>query len=377
MKLKKLITLILIFSVSLKSMAQLGKSTYSIGGNANYGIEKLSGNITFGTPQNGTVVNSKSDIKSYGSISSFGIFTGKNTQLSVGLLLNNITTDSKIENYTINKTDKFLGFGFGLRQYIGQSPNFRIFFAGAINSLKFDIMGKDEVFGYSSFSFGGTYFIGNSLGLTGSLSYQKLGFQWFNKTEGINNYQFALTFENYLNTQSYTINAAEGLHGGRITVGGNILINYKEKNFDINIQPEFGVFITKSLLTGIELGYNFQNKSKYRSFDISHTYSANFYLRYYVPLSKRLFIYPEIKGLYGQHVTEIFYNLDGNGFPQSTNFRSLAKRGYQLNYNAAIGLNYFLKKNVALELNVLEFGTKADYNRLFLGGNIGLRYFLK
>jgi hypothetical protein len=89
------------------------------------------------------------------------------------------------------------------------------------------------------------------------------------------------------------------------------------------------------------------------------------FTRYYFPLTKKLFIYPQAKLLFGQPE-----------FSVSRYYSNSSKNNVYA--EASLGLNYFIKKNVALEVDLLQFSYKSsDATNLRAGASVGLRYFLK
>ncbi|NJN35689.1 MAG: porin family protein [Saprospiraceae bacterium] len=77
--------------------------------------------------------------------------------------------------------------------------------------------------------------------------------------------------------------------------------------------------------------------------------SAGAIARYYIPISKRLFIYPNL----GLGVSVNFFNFSDNGVKNKSN-------GFNLDFSRSVGFNYFLSRDLALDFNAdLRFNNSS------------------
>ena len=104
---------------------------------------------------------------------------------------------------------------------------------------------------------------------------------------------------------------------------------------------------------GANVDYNYFNQQY-----ISSLTDVGFLARYYFPLTRRLYVYPEAR-------------LSGN-FDSSY----YGSNKQAIGYSGSLGLTYFLNKNVAFETNLFKLNKIETDNQMTYGLNIGMRYFL-
>ena len=129
-----------------------------------------------------------------------------------------------------------------------------------------------------------------------------------------------------------------------------LLSMVKEDIVAYQIKAKYSQFVANGLMVGGSIEGAKDNLSRSLT---GNTFKVDALVRYYVPLTKKLFIYPEAKVTYADLGVGRFY------------------------YEFGVGMNYFLKKNVALDIDVFRLGASQGQTNTFLGANVGLKYFLK
>jgi hypothetical protein len=191
-----------------------------------------------------------------------------------------------------------------------------------------------------------------------------LGGNLLYKSEGI---YLNLKFNNFINLSSKDDkgdNNGQYVKSGRQVSGGNITFsNIKpEKNTKrvslYTLNPFFGQFVADNFLVKGEIQAlgSFDDKGSIFAGELS--------ARYYFPISKKLFLYPELNVNYIQ-VTDFF----GSGKESTTR------------YGGGLGASYFISNNVAIDVNIIKLQKgSAPFNTFdgsFGAENIRLLYFIR
>ncbi len=361
MQLKTLFLVSVLMLFYSASEAQIGFGHKKIGGNAALNYNYLSENHFFNPTQLSNYSATLNPI--------IGTFTGKKTLFTIQPNAQyTVTPENRSQNY-YGITNSSLGLNVSLRHYL--NPDAKWKFYGEIMGGVFDKTIADNS-GNSinnntkniGVLLGANKFLNNSLALNFQMGCNFLFFQerfYDNRSTG--NYFLNLNLENFVNTDTKDTDSML-IAKGRKTIDGNLNFGYYvyEESTTLvgSLDVKYGQLITSRLMVGGALGlYNEAVAFGDRKIDIQ------VFTRYYIPMTKKLFFYPQIKVLYGR--PEFIVSRFSSRFSRSSIY-----------LEGSLGLNYFIKKNVALEVDLIRFSyTDNDYTNLRAGANVGLRYFLK
>jgi hypothetical protein len=187
-------------------------------------------------------------------------------------------------------------------------------------------------------------------------------------------FSLAVQFNNFLglSLKNDSKETPQYIGKNRQIAGGQAHFNYyksaDEKSTLYRINPQFGQFITSRVLLKGEFTALGDADDKENS-----AFNTTVAARYYLPIGKRFFMYPELSATYltGQ----------GNKFSVVGTFSNTLPD--MLVGGLSIGGSYFLSKNIAIDLTFSKtqvyFGEQPNkFLTTSLGvGTIGLLYFIK
>ena len=185
--------------------------------------------------------------------------------------------------------------------------------------------------------------------------------------------------------------------GGTSMVGGSISFSHKTSNSPtgikststaFDVQPGYALFLIDNLCVGAAIGYNFSKShadpyvNQYGVSARSRSVSAGPFVRYYIPLSSKL--YALAHASYDRNWSRSKTDYINSGLPQNV----VTKQRIN-SWTLGAGLSYFLNPNIALEGILSYSGSRsksdttpdnyleADRNADGLGLSIGLQIFLR
>lgn len=221
---------------------------------------------------------------------------------------------------------------------------------------------------------GANYFLKQDVALEGSLSYGHTevpdAYELLSIARVVDSKNVTLDFRmtNFINLSSKESDeeAPQYIAKGRRTIGGNIQVGlnntlYNESPVSLQINPKFSQLITDRLMLMGDFNWIIEGSK-----DISAAV-ATVAARYYVPVKKRFYVYPQLSYGYRQ----------GNSYVNGN-----------INHLMSVGLggNYFLSKNIALEATFLQANlhlrSQAASEPITSGGqfglgNVSLLYFIR
>jgi hypothetical protein len=302
------------------AQAQLSKGTMTVGASGNIGFSFIKS-----TQNNNTGKNNGIGLSAYPSVGYFlssrwmlgsGIGVGFSTGKQKNAVPSpNISTDltSRSFNFRINpfmryylkNTEKTGIFLFAGAQYYGGKTTRKNNINPNFSSSSFE-----DYFDWSA-GIGMQRMINPQIAIEGSLSYGDsksiyLGF-------GLCNFV----------TMADKSEAVEGyITKGRLLTEGNAGIGYFTNTSTVNFS--YSIFMGKMLSDRFMIG----SGSYLRIGDSDYLISLSPQVRYYIPVTKRLFVYPYIGGQFSAQKTIVKYS--------------------SISFDRGIGYNYFLTKYVAL-----------------------------
>lgn len=131
-----------------------------------------------------------------------------------------------------------------------------------------------------------------------------------------------------------------------------------DKNFSINVSPDFGYFINDKIALGVSLDYGYykftnQNQLTSGAAVLSMdgaSYGGSFFARYYKPLTEKLFFTVQSNLSYSNAIsnTEMYYNDAINGS------YTMNQKNIRNNYTLGIspGFEYFVTPHLVFSTNI-------------------------
>jgi Outer membrane protein beta-barrel domain len=323
--------------ISIFSQAQIGLNTSTLSGNAALGYQITSAN------------NYKSTATTALFTPSYGKFIGKKTLLTLQPDLSYI--GYKIESYQDRRNAEIgnVGLNANIRHYINPDAKFKMYGEVQFGATK-NLWGQLEfTTGQLGGAIGANYFLNKTIAVDAKVGYFReqtlAGAEYFT-----DKFYIGVGLANFMHADSEVGEGSGLIEKGRKSIDGNIGVNINDFGTSYQLKAKYSQFIANGLMVGgsIEAANSpFPQRFKFDGFKMDAM------VRYYVPLTKKLFIYPEAKVTYNNLSTNKFY------------------------YELGVGMSYFLKKNVALDINLLNLGAAQGQTNTFLGANVGLKYFLK
>jgi hypothetical protein len=326
------------------SQAQIGLNTSTLSGNAalGYQITNYDNNKYMGTS---AVFNPN-----------YGKFIGNKTLLTVQPNASYTKYENKNGNGDASIFEfKTLGINVNLRHYLNPNATFKFYGEANLGLIKKTYISEQSSskFEQSTAQFGGAiganYFLNKTIALDAKIGYDREQ-TLTGANYGSNKYYLGIGLANFMNADSEVGEGAELIKKGRKSIDGNIGVNINDFGTSYQFKAKYSQFIANGLMVGgsIEAANSpFPQRFQFEGFKVDAM------VRYYVPLTKKLFIYPEAKVSY--------FNLSSNKFY----------------YEFGVGASYFIKKNVALDIDIFKLGASQGQTNTFLGANVGLKYFLK
>lgn len=344
--------LILIYSVS---NAQIGFGFKKIGGDATLNYNHLYEDFFDPSKESASAALNPT----------LGTFAGKKTLLTIQPNAKYSTTLGNSRYNYLEQITSSLGLNVSLRHYIDPDAKWKFYgeiMGGVFEKTLVDYSGNKYSRNIKDVGvlIGANKFLNNSMSLNFQLGCDFLFEDRYFLNTTTSNYFLGLNFENFIKTDTKEEDSIL-IAKGRKTIDGNIRFNYyvyEETTFALDFVVKYGQLITSKLMVGGVLGISGE-ESRDKKIDVQ------LFTRYYFPLTKKLFIYPQAKLLFGQSEFSV------SGFYSNSSKNNLYAEG-------SLGLNYFIKKNVALEVDLLRFSYKSSSaTNLRAGASVELRYFLK
>ncbi len=329
-------------------------------------IAKGVSNIDGGMSINNTIDNS-------------GYFANKNLGTSISPTFGHFLTDKimvkgklsgEVSHYSYFNTNiNNVGIDIEGRYYFNPKSNWK-YFAGVslgVNTFKYDYFSNNISDGYTLRTLnygafvGGNKFLNNEIALEGRIGFsyglgeQKAVF-YPGQNQRTNDIGLDIGLTNFINFKNKTKDFDGLIDEGRIVANGHLSthffntrneggIYYRGHNSTLN--ADYGQFFAKGLL----LAGKFDGQAN--EYTINGT--ASLYAQYFYPITKRFMLNAKA------------------GFDYS--FEKY-KHSY-LAISGGLGATYFLTKNVAIDLNLINFSKSTDNNHQKVNFGVGLRYFLK
>jgi hypothetical protein len=329
--------------ISIFSQAQIGLNTSTLSGSAALGYQVFSTN------------NYKSTVGTALFTPSFGKFIGKKTLLTLQPDMSYSGYKVELGQDRINSKIGNVGLNANIRHYINPDAKFKMYGEAQFGATKYwyPINNGSDFYEYTTGRIGGAiganYFLNKTIALDAKVCYlreQSLA----GPKNSSNKYYIGVSLANFMHADSEVGEGAELIEKGRKSIDGNIGVNITDFGTSYQLKAKYSQFIANGLMVGgsIEAADSpFSQRFQFDGFVVDAS------LRYYVPLTKKLFIYPEAKVTYADLGVGRFY------------------------YEFGVGASYFIKKNVALDINLFKLGATEGQTNTFLGANVGLKYFLK
>jgi hypothetical protein len=340
-KIKFLVSLLML--ISIFSQAQIGLNTSTLSGNAALGYQitnannfKFTSTAALFTPSYGKFISKKTLL----TLQPDMLYTGykrESTQSFGSSEIGNVGLNANIRHY-INPDAKFKFYGeahFGATKY---------WYPTEYGNGPFEL-----TTGRIGGAIGANYFLNKTIALDAKVGYlreQSLAGSKYSTDK----FYIGVGLANFMHADSEVGEGAALIEKGRKSIDGNIGVNINDFGTNYQIKAKYSQFIANGLMVGgsIEAANEpFPQRFQFEGFKVDAM------VRYYVPLTKKLFIYPEAKVSY--------FNLSSNKFY----------------YELGVGMSYFIKKNVALDIDIFKLGASQGQTNTFLGANVGLKYFLK
>lgn len=236
---------------------------------------------------------------------------------------------------------------------------------------------------------GANLFFNSEIALEGTFSYAHRETNSFSdpfttaSSLGTQNFTFDFKINHFINlgAQKDKNEAINYIKKGRLTLGGHVWIGNihreaQSPSTTSGISPQYSQFITNQIMIMGDFTW---------LSDIKHTDQSIKKLtigaRYYLPMKKRFFIYPEIKFTHStgeNNYVNLQYPYRGNNYLSTTHY-------YKNNMNLGLGGSYFLSENVAFDVsfwkNSLYFEQKPIKLNYFISkigiNHVGLIYFIR
>lgn len=340
-KIKIILAVFMFFSVL--SHAQIGLNTSTLSGNAALGYQYTNSNS----------YKSSSNVALFSP--TFGKFIGKKTLLSLqpDLLYTrySIENPSRLGTYESGN----VGLNANIRHYINPDAKFKFYGEAQFGATKYwypsDNVGGPFEFttGRIGGTIGANYFLNKTIALDAKVGYLR-ELSLAGPKYSTDKFYIGVGLANFMHAGSEVGEGTELIEKGRKSIDGNIGVSIDDFGTSYQLKAKYNQFIANGLMLGgsIEAADNpFPRRLLFNGFKVDAS------LRYYIPLTKKLFIYPEAKVTY--------FNLSSNKFY----------------YELGVGMSYFIKKNVALDIDLFKLGAAEGQTNTFLGANVGLKYFLK
>jgi hypothetical protein len=329
--------------ISTFSQAQIGLNTKTLSGNAALGYQITSGN-NFKLNTTAAVFNP-----------TFGKFIGKKTLLT-------LQSDMSYAGYSIDPPQGYgnseisnVGLNAQIRHYINPDAKFKFYGEAQVGATKYwypaeYVNGPFEfTTGRIGATVGANYFLNKTIALDAKVGYlreQNLA----GRGSRSNKFYLGVGLANFMHADSEVGEGDELIEKGRKSIDGNIGVNFDDFGSFYQLKAEYSQFVATGFMLGGSIeaaGGTFAQRFRFNGLKVDAG------LRYYIPLTKKLFIYPEAKVTY--------LSLSTNKF----------------SYEFGVGMNYFIKKNVALDIDLFKLNAVNELTNTFLGANVGLKYFLK
>jgi hypothetical protein len=329
--------------------AQLAKGSKTIFGEANIGYSNTALTQYF----NNSFYNTNIGISpGYGSFLSDWVY------LSAQVIVNSNTVASSVSFDKFTK--KSFGGQLGLRFYAFNTPEFNLFAELSANILTTSSTydASTDIF-TPSISVGSNFLLNSTNALDFKLSYSRISDL---KSNSYNGYRAGLFSLNVGLTNFISKEIEDGMEdltkGGRNTINGTfsygLVSYYGLTNSYLIFNPDYGHFIFNNFMVGAKMNLGWEESRNARI-------SIQPYVRYYVPISSKFFVYP---------------NASLN-YTNNDKFSQYYVSSYQTNYSLGMGVSYFLKRNIAIEADVFKYEFNTNSKVFFAGLNIGLKYFIR
>ena len=381
---KYYLLLIVILGIPTLFFAQNFKGLKSIGGDASLSfstnnIERIKP-LSYEYNSVGVRLNSPF----YGKFLTNRLFVGGQSSLFLGFSnqAGRVDTLQSPQNNKLFKTD--IGLNPVVRFYLNDNPKFRVFLQSQV-SLGLQISRINLKSSSSNFDYTSTDFdvddIYVSLGMNKPLDTH---IYWESQLryeigKGSTNVSLSLGLQNFMpnvlpkKTEEGT---PQYLAKGRSIFDASVNAQYYKygsgtNSFGLNLNYFQAKFVTDKIAVGANANLNMgtylidTTNNVYSKADIR--FQLNPIARYYVPLTKRLYVYPQI-GIVAR------YDNQSEG-------RYFGDNRLSVTYNTSVGFNYFVNSNVAYSLNFNlntynNVGEEMNSSSFGTGVTLGVVYFI-
>jgi hypothetical protein len=337
-------------------------------------------------------------------IPTYSVFLTKQLMVGGSITVGGLHNQSKITDFWYTDAKVFSGaIAPSIRYYFFDDSkwrpfgSFRVEYSGSkSNSSYTDLSGTVPSKTASSAwhfepTLGSTYFFSDDAALELALSHRQTYYEFNGNKSAFNSTVLNVGFQNFLTIkpkvkkskalekeasppnnetppQSRGSRDVPYLHRGKWLAGGSTTLSrfsegtHFSKDFNLNINPEIGYFLTKNAVIGTSGYLNISKNSK-------KYWNIEPFVRFYQPILPSLALYAEARMTH--------YNL------LTTDFPGAEKEIFRNQYHLSLGYNYFLSQRVALEgalyqfdyLKIKEFDIRTIVNHEF-GVQARIRYFL-
>jgi hypothetical protein len=270
-----------------------------------------------------------------------------------------------------------LGFTFNTRYYFAKIPKVHFFGEASVGFEKMKTKYNDGLLDDYSQSFenyqvgvGANIFMNSEIAFEPTLMYGIVNYNGENSGGSdfiqTQSFSFNVKMNNFVNL-SFKNQENEGnkfIRKGRQIVGGEIGVSRSKYDFSnftetyYSFNPQFGQFLTNNILVKCEI-------KAFGSFNSSdnQTNRATLSGYYYIPVSKRFYVYPALE-------VETFTSSARN-----TSTIDIFKR---YNLSGLLGGSYFLSNNIALDATFIKLKKSNQvFESLFGVGMVRLLYFIR
>ncbi len=356
-------TKLLCFFIAVFSMTQLNAQLSS-------GSSSLSGNFTVNSTRFSPKISDELKInKTTTNLTpGFGYFVDNYIFLYGQPIYSKSATNQTFSSEKSESSTLNTGGSFGARFYFSmqKKTNFYLSLDGSIvsNSVISSLRNPDmSRFYIPSIGLGFSSSVNKTVAINASLiySYTIISEQLSpSRTVSASTDIFGLSVspENFIGTWGQEEDMNDFTAKGRSTLDGSLVLIYNLGNPNspaINFDYTFGHFLSRNILLSVGLELSSEASKDMR-------YGLRPSLRYYFPVAKRLFVYPNV----------------GFNFKNYENLAlSHTAQNPRLSYQAGIGGAFFINKHLALEANVLQYNLESDNRNLSFGVDLSLKYFIR
>jgi hypothetical protein len=278
-----------------------------------------------------------------------------------GIFNSTSTSSTYLGNPNNKSSQSSYGGQLGVRLYAFNTPKYNLFAELSTSVLAGSRTGSgSQDILTPKISVGTNVMMNNTNALDIELSYSKIAeLRYKNPFENSANlFALNVSLGNFISSKNDEEDMTDLTTAGRNTINGSFTYGVVSYSYDsksiLVFNPDYGHFVAKNLMLGAKLNMSWQS-----AYDA--VLSLQPYIRYYIPVSNKLFVYPNA-------------NLNYNNDNQTTRYFAST---FTLNYAFGVGATYFIKRNLALEGDILKYELNEQSKVFYAGLNFGLKYFIR